>query len=71
MPTFGCLVVIGSTAQLKSTAMKDSFEYFRRGQRTTEIITFDELFKKVEMLLNLLEGRGYHNAQRTRKPPRF
>ena len=63
MPTFGCLVVIGSTAQLKSTAMKDSFEYFRRGQRTTEIITFDELFKKVEMLLNLLEGRGYHNSR--------
>ena len=51
-----CLIVIGCTDQLETDAMKDSFEHVRRGQRTTEIITFDELFKKVEMLLQLLEG---------------
>jgi hypothetical protein len=51
-----CLVVIGSTGQLDSTAKKGSFEYFRRGQRGTEIITFDELFRKVDVLLRLLQG---------------
>lgn len=51
-----CLVVVGNTQQLDSTARKDSFEYFRRGQRGTEIITFDELFTKVAMLIRLLEG---------------
>jgi hypothetical protein len=51
-----CLVVVGNTAQLDSVAKKDSFEYFRRGQRGTEIITFDELFRKVEVLLGLLQG---------------
>ncbi len=51
-----CLVVVGSTEQLDSGAKKDSFEYFRRGQRGTEIIGFDELFRKVEVLLGLLQG---------------
>lgn len=50
--------MIGNTEQLDSTAKKDSFEYFRRGQRGTEIITFDELFKKVELLVGLLEGNA-------------
>jgi len=51
-----CLVIIGNTEQLDSVAKKDSFEFFRRGQRGTEIITFDELFRKVEVLLGLLQG---------------
>jgi hypothetical protein len=51
-----CLVVVGNTEQLDTVARKDSFEFFRRGQRGTEIITFDELFRKVEVLLNLLQG---------------
>lgn len=51
-----CLVIVGNTEELDSAPMKDSFEYFRRGQRGTEIITFDELFRKVEVLLGLLEG---------------
>lgn len=53
-----CLVVVGSTGQLDTVAKKDSFEFFRRGQRGTEIITFDELFRKVEVLLRLLEGKA-------------
>lgn len=52
-----CLVVVGNTAQLDSDAKRESFEFFRRGLRSTEIITFDELFKKTEILLHLLEGR--------------
>ena len=52
-----CLVVIGNTAQLDAEGKKESFEHFRRALRSTEIITFDELFRKVEVLLNLLEGK--------------
>lgn len=39
-----CVVVVGCTEELETAPMKDSFEHFRRGQRGTEIITFDELF---------------------------
>ena len=52
-----CLVVIGNTAQLDAEGKRESFEHFRRALRGTEIITFDELFRKVEVLLNLLEGK--------------
>jgi hypothetical protein len=52
-----CLVVIGNTDELDTDGKRDSFEQFRRALRGTEIITFDELFRKVEVLLNLLEGR--------------
>lgn len=52
-----CLVVIGNTAQLDLEGHRESFEHFRRAIRGTEIITFDELFKKVEILLHLLEGK--------------
>jgi hypothetical protein len=51
-----CLIVVGNTAQLDAEGKKESFEHFRRALRGTEIITFDELFRKVEVLLNLLEG---------------
>jgi hypothetical protein len=53
-----CLVVIGNTAQLDSEGQRESFEHFRRALRGTEIITFDELFRKIEVLLNLLEGKA-------------
>ena len=53
-----CLVVVGNTGQLDGKAKKDSFEHFRRGLRGTEVITFDELFRKVQVLLALLEGEG-------------
>ena len=51
-----CLVVVGNTDQLDVKARRNSFEHFRRNQRNTEIITFDELFAKVAILLRLLEG---------------
>jgi hypothetical protein len=53
-----CLVVIGNTAQIDSEGQRESFEHFRRALRGTEIITFDELFRKIEVLLNLLEGKA-------------
>lgn len=52
-----CLVVIGNTDQLDAEGKRESFEHFRRALRSTEIITFDELFRKIEVLLNLLEGK--------------
>ena len=52
-----CLIVVGNMDQLDSEGKKESFEHFRRALRGTEIITFDELFRKVEVLLNLLEGK--------------
>ena len=52
-----CLVVVGNTVQLDTEGKKESFELFRRALGGTEIITFDELFRKVEVLLNLLEGK--------------
>ena len=53
-----CLLIVGHSSQLDSDPKRDSFELFRRGQRVLEIITFDELFKKIELLLSLLEGSG-------------
>jgi hypothetical protein len=52
-----CLVVIGNTGELDTEGKRESFEHFRRALRGTEIITFDELFRKVELLLHLLEGK--------------
>ena len=52
-----CLVVIGNTGELDTEGKRESFEHFRRALRGTEIITFDELFRKVEVLLHLLEGK--------------
>lgn len=52
-----CLVIIGSLNELDDAAKRDSFELYRRGQRHTEVITFDELFGKVAVLLGLLEGK--------------
>jgi hypothetical protein len=52
------MLIIGHSSQLDSDAKRASFELFRRGQRVMEIITFDELFKKIELLLSLLEGGG-------------
>lgn len=51
-----CLVIIGSTAQLDTPAKQDSFELYRRGLTNTEVITFDELFSKIGVLLKLLQG---------------
>lgn len=51
-----CLVIIGNTSQLDTAAKVDSFEMFRRGLRNTDVITFDELFCKVSLLVTLLQG---------------
>lgn len=52
-----CLVIAGNTSQLDSAVKRDSFELFRRELHHIEVVTFDELFKKVEVLLTLLQGK--------------
>lgn len=52
-----CLVIVGNTNQLDSAAKEDSFELFRRELRHIDVVTFDELFSKVEVMLQLLEGK--------------
>ncbi|MDP2754347.1 MAG: DUF4263 domain-containing protein [Nitrospirota bacterium] len=51
-----CLLIAGSfeNEQLNDT-QKKSFEIFRSELKNVEIITFDELFAKIQLLLGLLE----------------
>ncbi len=43
--------------QLEATKkQRKSFELFRMGLKDVQVITYDELFGKVEFLVNLLEG---------------
>lgn len=52
-----CMVILGNAkSELTTKRQRKSLELFRNGLKDVEIITFDELFGKVEMLLNLLEG---------------
>ena len=51
-----CLVVIGCTDQLDNRPKRDSFEQFRRGLRSTELITFDELFGKSRCYFGCLKA---------------
>jgi hypothetical protein len=51
-----CLVVVGNVSQLSDTRRIKSFELFRSGLKDVQVITFDELFGKVETLVSLLEA---------------
>jgi hypothetical protein len=48
-----CVVLIGSTKSL-DTNQKYSFELFRSNSRDVEILTFDELLKKIESLQTVM-----------------
>ena len=52
-----CLLIVGSfeNEQLDDT-QKKSFEIFRSDLKSVEIITYDELFAKMRLLLALLKG---------------
>lgn len=51
-----CLVIIGSLNNENfSREQKESFELYRNDSKQIEIITFDELFGKIELLIDLLE----------------
>lgn len=49
-----CVVIAGnSQQQLDSKAKRESFELYRRSLKDVEIVTYDELFRKVEVLASL------------------
>jgi len=49
-----CVIVAGNTTtQFKDPDMRRSFELYRSGLKDVEIVTYDELFRKVEVLANL------------------
>lgn len=52
-----CLVIVGSMQNEKmSRLQRKSFELFRNGLKDVRVITYDELFAKVQILIDLLEG---------------
>lgn len=50
------LLIIGTFKSLTTIDMRRSFEFFRGGQRDISIVTFDELIKKAQQLLDLLRS---------------
>ena len=59
-----CALLIGNgEEELTSGERRRAFELFRSSQRDVEIVTYDELFKKVELLAELF------HLTRTRNPP--
>jgi hypothetical protein len=52
-----CLVIAGCfQSEQMNTTGKRSFELFRTDMKNVEIITFDELFEKIQLLVSLLEN---------------
>jgi len=57
-----CLIIAGNyERELDNPDKKKSFELFRSRLQGIEIITYDELFGKVCLLVNLLEGKSFGN----------
>lgn len=50
------LLIVGSTTQLHGHARKATFELFRSNQREIEIVTFDELRRKIGLMIELLQN---------------
>lgn len=49
-----CVVIIGNgSLELDSDAKRDAFEMFRTNSRDVEFVTYDELFRKLEVLASL------------------
>jgi hypothetical protein len=52
-----CLLVIGnSQKELDTTEKRRSFQLFRSNLKGVEVITFDELFSKIKIMIDLIEG---------------
>ena len=49
-----CVVIIGNgSVELDTDAKREAFEMFRSNTRDVEIVTYDELFRKLEVLASL------------------
>lgn len=54
-----CILLIWNTYSLDNEWKKKSFELFRNNLKEVDIITFDELFLKIEKLLSVFEDLNY------------
>jgi hypothetical protein len=52
-----CIVVAGQSSELSTQTMRENFELQRERVRGVTVLTFDELFLRIERLVSLLEGR--------------
>lgn len=50
------LLIVGSAGQLRNHEQTASFEMFRNNQREIDIVTFDELRQKIELMIDLLQN---------------
>jgi len=50
------LLIVGSSRQLRRHPQKASFELFRSNQREVEVVTFDELRRKIGLMIDLLQN---------------
>jgi len=48
-----CVLIAGNGAQLTDNNRRDSFELFRTQMKDVDIVTYDELFRKAEILATL------------------
>lgn len=53
-----CIVIAGLSSKLTTQTMKENFELQRERVRGVTVVTFDELFGRIESLVSLLEGRS-------------
>lgn len=61
-----CAVIIGNAeAELKDTGARRSFELYRSGLKDVEVITYDELFRKVEILAELFSLKRTKKTEKT------
>lgn len=51
-----CFVIAGNTEQLTNNALKDCFEMQRQSLHGVTVLTFDELFRRVNDLIRLIES---------------
>ena len=50
-----CILIIGNTNELLDENKKECIENFRNELRSVRIVTFDEILKKIEIMLGLLK----------------
>jgi hypothetical protein len=52
-----CMVIAGTLeTEITNPTQRKSFELFRNGLKDVQLITYDELFGKIQILIDLLEG---------------
>lgn len=52
-----CLIIAGNLGEeVTDSTQRKSFELFRNGLKDVQVITYDELFAKIEVLIDLLQG---------------